>query len=166
MVVVNQEGKIFLGERKGEPGIWQFPQGGVEPEFSLEDNVLRELEEELGAERTKFRIIRKLESTHSYEFRRPPNYAKGKWRGQAQTFWLVAFEGKDKDFDFNAHQPEFMNFKWCTIDEVHKFTDPIRLPGYQGALREIENDKELNSGTRSSKNKDAGSARRGSKKNC
>lgn len=166
MLVINQERKIFLGERKGEPGIWQFPQGGVEQEFSLEENVLRELEEELGAKKSKFRIIRKLESTHSYEFKRPPNYAKGRWRGQTQTFWLVAFEGKDSDFNLDAHQPEFMNFRWCTIEEVRKFTDPIRLPGYEGALSEIKNDEVISRGTRSSKNQDAGAKGRGSKKNC
>jgi len=138
MLVVNREGKLFLGERAGEPGVWQFPQGGIEEKDSLEENVLRELNEELGAAKDKFKIIRKFEATHDYNFRNPPAYAKDKWRGQTQTFWLVEFLGDDKDLDLNAHEQEFMGFKWCTPSEVRRFTEPVRLPGYEAPLVEFE----------------------------
>lgn len=138
MLVVNLKGKIFLGERIGEKGVWQFPQGGVEPKYSLRENVLKELHEELGAPKKRFKIIAKLKHRHKYEFRRVPKFAKGKWRGQKQTFWVVRFKGSNKDIDLSAHTPEFRAFKWCSVTQVRKLAEPIRLPGYEGALKEFE----------------------------
>lgn len=163
MIVLNSEGDIFMGERKGEAGKWQFPQGGVEPGLSLEENVLKELSEEIGAKKSLFRIIRKLKATNDYEFLRPPDYAKGRWRGQSQSFWLVDFLGEDSDIDLEAHNPEFMDFKWCSLAEVRKIAEPVRLPGYNRALAEIEAELEA-SGSRSSKNKVARAAKRRSQK--
>lgn len=137
MLVFNQDNKLFLGERNGEPGIWQFPQGGVEAGLSLEENVLRELEEELGLNRKNLEIIKKLNATHVYDFRNIPDYAVGKWRGQSQTFWLVKFLGSNLEIDLFAHEPEFMNFCWCSVDEVREKAEPIRLPGYEAALVEF-----------------------------
>lgn len=140
MIVLNSAGLIFLGQRHGEAGKWQFPQGGAEPDLSLEENVLRELTEELGAPRDLFAIIKKLNSTHEYEFMRPPDYAKGRWRGQSQTFWLVQFRGADSDINLKAHIPEFDDFKWCTLEEVRKLSEPIRLKGYDKALTEVKDE--------------------------
>ncbi len=137
MILRNREGKYFLGERAGEPGIWQFPQGGVETEFSLEENVIRELSEELGAKKKLFKIVKKLAATHEYDFRKAPAYAAGKWRGQAQTFWLVEFLGDDSEINLSLHEPEFMNFCWCTPDEVRQKAEPVRLTGYEKALKEL-----------------------------
>ncbi len=136
MLVVNHKGEIFLGERHGESGKWQFPQGGVESELTLEENVLKELSEELGAESNKFQIVKKLNHTHEYNFRNPPAYAKDKWRGQSQTFWVVKFLGKDSDIKLDKNTPEFMNFKWVSVDDISTLVEPVRLPGYDGALKE------------------------------
>lgn len=140
MIVLNSRGQIFLGQRHGESGRWQFPQGGAEPDLSLEENVIRELTEELGAPRELFGIVKKLKSTHDYEFIRPPDYAKGHWRGQSQTFWLVEFKGTDADINLKAHTPEFDDFKWCTLEEVRKLAEPIRLKGYDKALTVIKDE--------------------------
>jgi putative (di)nucleoside polyphosphate hydrolase len=138
ILLCNQAGELLLGERRGEKGIWQFPQGGVEPDSPLEENVIRELHEELGAPKDLFSIVKKLDATHSYDFAKPPAYAAGKWRGQAQTFWLVEFKGKDSDFNLDAHEPEFSGWKWCKPDAVRKMAEPKRLPGYEAPLKEFE----------------------------
>jgi putative (di)nucleoside polyphosphate hydrolase len=138
MLVLNQEQRIFVGEREGSPGVWQFPQGGAETNTPLEENVLRELHEELGAEKSRFRIIKKLTATNEYDFSDPPGYAIGKWRGQAQTFWLVEFLGTDADFKLDRYDQEFSDFRWCTIQEVRQLAEPKRLRGYEAALKELE----------------------------
>ena len=56
MLLHNQDSDLFLGERYGEAGVWQLPQGGVEAEYSVEENVLRELEEEIGVGRDLLEI--------------------------------------------------------------------------------------------------------------
>ena len=137
MLLVNNEGKLFVAQRYKQKDVWQFPQGGVEDGLSLEDNVYKELHEELGVEITRFNIIRKLKHSHEYEFKTPPDYAKDKWRGQAQTFWLVQFLGQNSEIKLDRFEPEFEDFKWLTVDELRKIIDPIRLPGYEGALKEF-----------------------------
>lgn len=138
MLVFNSELRLFLAERHGHPGVWQFPQGGVERKYSLEENVLRELHEELGAERDLFRIERRCEASHQYDFRNPPEYAIGKWRGQDQSFWLVEFSGNDSDIQLDRFEQELMDWKWCTTDEVRQLAEPRRVKGYAKALVEFE----------------------------
>lgn len=137
MLVRNRSGLFFLGQRHGEPEVWQLPQGGVDAGMSLEQNVLRELCEELGADENLFSIVKKLIFTHEYEFDRPPDYAKGKWRGQSQTFWLVDFLGSDKDIRLDLYEPEFSDFRWCTAEEVKARSEPKRAPAYSLALAEL-----------------------------
>ena len=138
MLVLNREGKLFLGEREGNPGVWQFPQGGVDESAAVEESVLRELQEELGADRALFRIIRKLEAVNEYDWESPPSYGVGKWRGQAQTFWLVDFLGNDSDIDLSRYDEEMMDWRWCTIEEVRAMAEPKRLPGYEKAVLEAQ----------------------------
>ena len=127
-----------MGERYRTVGIWQFPQGGVEPELSLEDNVYKELEEEIGLTRDVVTIEKKLNATFEYDFLKPPDYAVGKWRGQAQTFWLVSFHGAESDIVLDAHSPEFQSWRWCTVAEVKELAEPRRLRGYLAPLAEFE----------------------------
>lgn len=138
ILLYNSAYDLFIGERRDTPGIWQFPQGGVEAEFSLEENVLRELEEETGAARNLFSVTMKLAATHQYEFQQVPEYAKGKWRGQSQTFWLVRFLGEDSDFRLDRFEPEFTNFCWCSPEAVRARVESRRLPGYLAPLAEFE----------------------------
>ena len=138
MIILNSENHLLLGERYGEEGIWQFPQGGVEDGGSLEENVYREIEEELGIGRSSVEIIMKLSATHEYDFATPPPYAIGKWRGQSQTFWLVRFSGHDSEINVMGESPEFSSIRWCTPDEVRRLAEPKRKPGYEAPLRELE----------------------------
>lgn len=138
MLVFNQTGLLFLGERHGEPGTWQFPQGGVDPGQPLEENVLRELEEELGAPRSCFRIVKCLQATHTYDFAHPRMYGSESFRGQTQTFWLVEFLGPDSAIRLDTSEPEFMGWGWHSPAEVRQRAEPRRLTGYTSPLAEFE----------------------------
>ncbi|NNJ67358.1 MAG: NUDIX domain-containing protein, partial [Boseongicola sp.] len=46
VVLVNQNGLIFTGERVDTPGALQMPQGGIDKGETIENAALRELEEE------------------------------------------------------------------------------------------------------------------------
>jgi putative (di)nucleoside polyphosphate hydrolase len=161
MLVYNTKGKLFLGERYGEPGHWQFPQGGAESRYTLRQNVFRELREELGLKKRSIGKITKLESTHEYEWRTPPRYAHKKWRGQKQTFWLVEFVGTDSDIDLTTHnEPEFASWRWCSVAEVKRSAAPFRLAGYKGPLREFLELKRAKPKTKASSKKKASSRMR------
>jgi len=138
MLLFNKEGRLFLGERAGAADVWQFPQGGAEEGLSLEENVVKELREELGVEKEKVRVVKRLSATNEYEWETPPVYAVNKWRGQSQTFWLVEFLGEDSEINLSRFDPELMSWKWCTVEEVRATAEPKRLQGYLGSLAEFE----------------------------
>ncbi len=137
MLVVNNDRKLFLGERFGRPGVWQFPQGGIEEGQTPEQAVIRELEEELGVRSDLVSIVTKLQATHQYRYNVTPPFSVGRWAGQSQTFWIVRFVGNDSDIQLDRHEQEFQSFRWCTIKEVEKSAEPIRLPGYKKPLQEL-----------------------------
>lgn len=139
MLLHNDAGKLFLGERLGQAGVWQFPQGGIEPGTTPEEAVIRELEEECGIPPALIKIELKLAATHTYDFSTPPAYAVGRWRGQSQSFWVVRFLGHDQEIRLDLHKPEFSGWRWCTPQEVRSMAEPKRVVGYEPALREFEN---------------------------
>lgn len=145
MFVVNSDGKVFLGERKGSPGEWQLPQGGIEDGQSEEEAVLRELEEELGVDKSLLKLQKRLSAINEYEFSVVPDYAKGKWRGQRQSFWVVKFLGDDSDIDLKRYTEEFSDYRWCSVDEFEQIAHPLRMEGYKNAFEEF---KEWQQGSR------------------
>lgn len=138
MLVYNRKGRLFLGERCNKSGHWQLPQGGAEPRYTLKENVIREVREELGVKRRHLGRIKKLQSKHEYEWEKTPKYARGRWRGQKQTFWVVEFTGTDDDIDLESfREPEFSSWRWCSVSEVKRRAAPIRRAGYRDALAEF-----------------------------
>ncbi len=65
--IIRRGGRVLIARRPPggrHPGRWEFPGGKVEPGESLEECVLRELEEELGV---RARVLGRLaEAGHSY----------------------------------------------------------------------------------------------------
>jgi putative (di)nucleoside polyphosphate hydrolase len=142
MLLYNSTGRLWLGERYGKPGHWQLPQGGVEKGQSLRENVIRELTEELGVSKQVLGAITRLRARNRYLWKTVPEYARGRWRGQAQTFWLVEFTGGDSDIDVNAGgEPEFSAWRWCSVTTVRKIAARERVAGYEAALCEFSDFK-------------------------
>lgn len=137
MLLFNKERKIFLGNRLGEPDVWQLPQGGAEGHLTLEENVIKELSEETGAESHTFEIVKRCQATHRYEFEPVPRRYRDRWRGQEQSFWIVKFLGTDEEITLGS-DPEFSDWRWCTTDEIRQLAEPKRLIGYEEPLREFE----------------------------
>jgi len=138
MLVYNGRGQLWIGERLDKKGHWQFPQGGVEKGASVRENVLRELREELGLSPRALGRIRKLKSKHAYLWKNIPDYARGKWVGQSQTFWLVEFTGEDSHFNIAADTtPEFRRWRWASVTAIRKLAAKERRKGYEAPLREF-----------------------------
>jgi putative (di)nucleoside polyphosphate hydrolase len=142
LIIINPEKKIFLGERAGEPGHWQLPQGGLES-GDLFENALREAVEELGAKLTDFEVLRKLEYVHQYDFRVVPEYAKNLYRGQRQNFVLLKFKAADTAINLAVSSKEFSSFCWCSREEVLTRAFPLRLAGYKQAFQELKDSEVL-----------------------
>ncbi|WP_404432492.1 NUDIX domain-containing protein [Sutcliffiella horikoshii] len=89
--------KIHTSEGKKEiEGEWDFIKGGVEEEdSSLEEAILRELEEETGMK--AFLVKKKFEEKISFKF--PQGVAeKIGYHSQETTMFLVEYRGENKDW--------------------------------------------------------------------
>lgn len=137
IIILNRDGKIFLGLRAGSVSIWQLPQGGVENGDSLIDAALREAEEELGVR--SFDVITTLESTHRYDFSKPKNYGNTTYRGQFQSYVVLKYTGVESEIRITeVKHPEFSDYKWVTLSEALQLADSIRIPAYKTAFEELK----------------------------
>lgn len=139
-IVLNRGDQLFIGERSDEPGHWQFPQGGVDANEDQQSAVVREVHEELGVPSHLLRVEMKLQHQHRYDFRKIPEYARGKWRGQVQCFWVLRFWGQDQDIQLNRYAQEFSKWRWCSLDSIPESVAPLRLSGYLPALDELRDE--------------------------
>ena len=57
IILSNSEGRLFWEKRIGSPDSWQFPQGGVKEQESIEEAMYRELREEIGLEPENVKIL-------------------------------------------------------------------------------------------------------------
>ncbi len=65
--IIHQNGKLLIAQRKPDDhlgGYWEFPGGKVEPRETIEDCLIREVEEELGVRIKPEYLLKKAE--HAY----------------------------------------------------------------------------------------------------
>ncbi len=121
------DGRILMGERRDAPGVWQFPQGGVEPGESKEEAMWRELSEELGLWRPR-RLCSLIAVGPQVRY----NFPQGvdwpiarRYAGQEQTLFLLEYYGTNDDIDVHAHEErEFSRFRWVGFLEARELFRP------------------------------------------
>lgn len=108
-ILQNGAGKILIGERKDRDGAWQFPQGGVDDGETLEQALLRELEEEISVKPHFCRIVEQ-NGPYLYVFG-DGKIVKG-FHGKKQHYFRVAYTGDDAGIDVRTAHPEFQATRW------------------------------------------------------
>ncbi len=134
IMLINAEGRVFVGRRlkQGASGGWQMPQGGIDEGESPVQAAWRELMEEAGT--NKARLLAEMEEWLTYDL--PGDLVgsvwRGRYRGQRQKWFAMAFTGEDKDIDLNVHhEPEFDAFKWAPMETLpHSIVD-FKRPVYE-----------------------------------
>src|SRR5262245_36433151 len=147
MMVLNKEGRVFIGRRLGGPEhtdddhVWQMPQGGVDEGEDLYRAALRELAEETSIHSvTK---IGELDEWLSYDI--PSNIVgkawKGKYRGQKQWWFAFRFTGNEKEINIlhpvGGHKPEFVEWRWEPIKNLPSLIIPFKRPVYERVVKEF-----------------------------
>ena len=139
IVVLNKDNKVFVAKRIDNPkNYWQMPQGGVDEGENFYDAALRELEEETSIKNVT--LIKEIEGYISYNL---PDYLlgiiwKGKYKGQNQKWYIVRFEGIDKEININTKKPEFFEWKWINVNDLTKVVVHFKLDVYKKIQNEIK----------------------------
>lgn len=137
VMLLNEEGKVFVGQRLDSSlEAWQMPQGGLDEDEDAEAGALRELEEETGIWHELVEVIARcpLELTYDLPDDLVGKMWKGRYRGQRQTWFLCRFLGEDSDVDLDMPDPEFRAWKWADPKELPALIVPFKKELYERVL--------------------------------
>jgi len=135
MIIVSnnypQKKEIFIAQRNDLTDIWQFPQGGIDKGEKVQEALFRELEEEIGT--LKAKVVAEYPEWISYDF--PEKIAKTMkpYKGQIQRYFLLKLKKSEK-INLQTKHPEFLSYKFVSVDEVLDLTAHFKKPVYEKVI--------------------------------
>jgi putative (di)nucleoside polyphosphate hydrolase len=148
IAVFNRAGLVFVGRRAGGPEhvdrdhVWQMPQGGIDEGEDPYRAALRELYEETSI--TSVERLGEIPEWLTYDI--PRDIAGeawgGKYRGQKQKWYALRFTGEDREIDIahpggGGHKPEFIDWRWATMDDLPGLVVPFKRQTYERVVAEF-----------------------------
>jgi putative (di)nucleoside polyphosphate hydrolase len=142
IALVNREGLAFIGRRKPKGGeavlaahAWQMPQGGIDAGEAPLEAAKRELWEETNVRSIK--LVAELPEWLSYDL--PPEARRrwgGRYRGQAQKWFLFRFLGDEAEVDVvhpadGGHRAEFEEWRWERFERAPDLVVPFKRKVYE-----------------------------------
>ena len=138
IVVLNKNNKVFVAKRIDNPkNFWQMPQGGVDKGEKFYEAAIRELEEETSIKSVK--LIKEIQGFISYYL---PNHLlgiiwKGRFKGQRQKWFIMKFEGDDREINIKTKKPEFLEWKWVEIEKITDLVVDFKKDVYSKVKNEV-----------------------------
>jgi len=150
LALFHTNGLVFLAKRIATEGPyqWQMPQGGVDRGEKPNEAALRELEEEIGVREEHVDLLEETEDWFYYEFPidvRTKMKPRGRYLGQRQKWFAFRFKGRDADIRLDTHTPEFVDWRWATLESVPALVIPFKRPTYEQVAQRF---KKYSVGTR------------------
>ncbi|MCZ6616747.1 MAG: RNA pyrophosphohydrolase [Gammaproteobacteria bacterium] len=140
IVLSNDRGQVLWARRVGGHDAWQFPQGGIDEDESVEDALYRELFEEVGLKRETVEILARTRGWLRYSLpRRLRRYNSSPgFKGQKQKWFLLRMlAGDDLVQVDSSAKPEFDGWRWVSywypVGKVVAFKRDV----YRSALKEL-----------------------------
>ena len=139
IVVLNKKNQVFLAKRIDNPkNFWQMPQGGVDDGEEFYEAAIRELEEETSIKTVS--LVKEIDDLTTYLL---PNHLvgiiwKGRYKGQKQKWFVVRFEGEEKEININTKDPEFLDWKWVNIENLTDEIVDFKIHVYKKIQEELK----------------------------
>ncbi len=140
VMLLNAKGMVFVAARIDNPAdAWQMPQGGIDKGEEPWPAALRELEEETGIGPHLVERIAECADRLRYDLPEEwrPRLWGGKWKGQAQHWYLLRFLGSDSDVNLATAHPEFRDWKWVDPAQLPELIVPFKRDLYRRLLGEF-----------------------------
>lgn len=142
IVVFNHKKELLVCERLFLDGAWQFPQGALDIDETIEAAAFRELYEETSIKSVK--KIKIIEEPIIYDF--PDNIREKLWKnpknekfyGQEQYWALMYFYGEDKEINIRTENPEFKSFAWESYEFILNNIVYFKKNSYEKALKALK----------------------------
>ncbi len=137
IVLMNRDGAVFAGQRIDNPdGAWQMPQGGIDADEEPVAAALRELAEETGAPAHAVEILAETPGWITYDLPvdLAPRLWKGRFRGQAQRWFLMRFVADDSLIDIGRPNPEFCAWRWAPPEDLIELIVPFKRATYRAVF--------------------------------
>lgn len=139
IVLSNHAGEVFLGGRTRQSG-WQFPQGGVSVNETLEEAMYRELQEEVGLQPRDIEVLGSTRGWIRYEL--PEKFIRRDTHpvciGQKQRWFLLRLVGADSRVCLDTtRMPEFNRWRWVDYWRPVKEVIYFKRKVYVQALHEL-----------------------------
>ena len=134
LVVKNEKGLYWTGERQNYKDSWQWPQGGIDSGEMPLEAAWRELREETGLTEKEVELVAESPFWLTYEVPRTKPTFFG-YRGQAQKWFFFRYKGLDEDAEKLAlasedFQKEFSAFKWQKWETFYPQVVGFKQPLY------------------------------------
>jgi putative (di)nucleoside polyphosphate hydrolase len=127
-VILNEAGLVFATERKGIPGSWQLPQGGLDHDEEPLQAIYREILEETGIRENDLELIQYLPEPLVYEL--PVEIRQSKTgRGQVQYWFLFRYKGDQATIDIRGGG-EANSWQWMPFGSLKDIVAAFRRPLY------------------------------------
>jgi putative (di)nucleoside polyphosphate hydrolase len=140
IILANDQGRVFWGKRAGWEDAWQFPQGGVQDNETLEETMYRELGEELGLLNTDVKIIGMTQGWLNYYLPKHLRRYRSKplCIGQRQKWFLLQLVSADEAIRLDAcESPEFDSWRWVDYWYPLQHVVAFKREVYRKALQEF-----------------------------
>ena len=139
IVVLNKKNQVFLAKRIDNPkNFWQMPQGGVDNGEEFYEAAIRELKEETSIKTVS--LIKEIDGLTTYLL---PNHLvgiiwKGRYKGQKQKWFVVRFDGDEKEINIHTKHPEFLDWKWVNIENLTDEIVDFKIHVYKKIQEELK----------------------------